>query len=353
MNVTFVASAALVLGVSLQPTSVLAWDNPGDRYLDAHKKYADASCPIEKGRISHFVYFARDREAIRDHVLLTNDNFSGAQIMYPWRQLEPSKGQYDFSDIREDVDYLAAHGKRLFIQLQDASFTPDYKPVPDYLLDADNGGGAVPQYAESGDVEGWVAKRWDDRVQVRFAALLEALGKEFDGEIEGINLQETAIGVTPKVDPSFSPARYAEGIEMNMRAMKAGFPTSTTMQYANFMPGEWLPWEDEGYLKGIYKLGEEIGVGLGGPDLMFKRKGALNHTIAMMHEHDYTAPLGIAIQDGNYIGQTASDEVVRNRPNIVPVLHAFANDFMKVDYMFWVDQEPYFAEDVLPCFPSD
>jgi hypothetical protein len=86
---------------------------------------------------------------------------------------------------------------------------------------------------------------------------------------------------------------------------------------------------------------------------MFKRKGALNHTIAMMHEHDFTAPLGIAIQDGNYIGQTASDDVVQDRTNIVPILHAFANDFMKVDYMFWVDQEPYFEEDVLPCFSSE
>jgi hypothetical protein len=353
MNLAFVASVALALGVSLQAVSAQAWDNPGDRYMDAHRKYADASCPIETGRISHFVYFARDREAVRDHALLTNDNFVGAQIMYPWRQLEPAEGEYDFSAIREDVDYLAAYGKRLFLQLQDASFTPNYKPVPDYLLGADFGGGAVPQYAENGNVEGWVAKRWDNRIQARFAALLNALGEEFDGEIEGINLQESAIGISAETDPSFSPARYAEGLKTNMRAMKAAFPVSTTMQYANFMPGEWLPWEDEGYLRSIYELGEEIGVGLGGPDLMFKRKGALNHTIAMMHEHDFTAPLGIAIQDGNYIGQTASDDVVQDRTNIVPILHAFANDFMKVDYMFWVDQEPYFEEDVLPCFSSE
>ena len=353
MNLAFLASAALVLGMSIPSVSALAWDNPGDRYLDAHKKYADATCPIEKGDMAHFVYFARDREAIRDHALLTSDSFAGAQIMYPWRQLEPLEGQYDFADIQSDIDYLEAHGKRLFLQLQDASFTPDYKPVPDYLLGPDYSGGAIAQYTENGDEEGWVAKRWDDRVQVRFAALLDALGKEFDGKIEGINLQESAIGVSAETDPSFSPARYAEGLKTNMRAMKTAFPTSTTMQYANFMPGEWLPWEDEGYLRSIYELGEEIGVGLGGPDLMFKRKGALNHTIAMMHEHDYTAPLGIAIQDGNYIGQTASDEVVRDRANIVPVLHAFAKDFMNVDYMFWVDQEPYFTEDVLPCFSAD
>jgi hypothetical protein len=95
---------------------------------------------------------------------------------------------------------------------------------------------------------------------------------------------------------------------------------------------------------------------------MVRRKGQLNHALAMMHENEFTAPLGIAIQDGNYIGQTgadfpagseqpkAADLVKANRKNIVPLLHAFANDFLKVQYMFWVNQEPYFEEDVLPSF---
>jgi hypothetical protein len=34
------------------------------------------------------------------------------------------------------------------------------------------------------------------------------------------------------------------------------------------------------------------------------------------------------------------------------MLYEFARDFMKVDYMFWVDQKPYFEEDVLPCLPA-
>ena len=42
-------------------------------------------------------------------------------------------------------------------------------------------------------------------VQDRFNALLQALGAEFDGEIEGINLQETAIEVTNELDATFSP----------------------------------------------------------------------------------------------------------------------------------------------------
>jgi len=184
-----------------------------------------------------------------------------------------------------------------------------------------------------------------------------ALGEEFDGEVEGINLQESAIEVSEKLDSTFTPAGYFEAVKSNMRAVKRAFPTSTTMQYANFMPGEWLPWEDEGYLRGLYETGQEIGVGLGAPDLMFKRRGQLNHAIAMMHEGEFTVPIGIAIQDGNYVGSTGADAHFKDRvdgppetSSMVPLLHTLAQDFLKVDYMFWVDQRPYFKTQVLPCF---
>ncbi len=323
---------------------------PSERYLDAYKKYINAACPLEQDSIKHFVYFARDRDLIHDHPFLKIQRFSGAQIMYPWKELEPEKGRYDFSIIREDYEYLKSHGKKLFIQLQDATFNPGYIGIPDYLLTDEFDGGSIPQYNDNGEVAGWVAKRWNPKVQERFALLLKALGKEFDGKVEGINLQESAIDDKSKIDSSFTPRGYTESLKINMLALKKAFSQSTTMQYANFMPGEWLPNDDKGYLRSIYQYGQEIGVGLGGPDLMIKRKGQLNHTIAMMHEGKFSVPLGIAIQDGNYIEETGNDKVVRDRVNIVPVLHAFAKDFLKVKYMFWVCQEPYFSEDVVPCF---
>lgn len=358
MRYILLVLAASLAGFAAMTANADEWENPGDQYKDAYKDYLEASCPIAPDEISHFVYFSRDRGRIKDHAFLSSDRFAGAQIMYPWRQLEKSKGKYDFSKIRADLDYLKAHDKRLFIQLQDVSFSKTYKPVPKYLMTPAYEGGVVPAMAE-GETIGWIAKRWTPKVQKRYAALLNALGAEFDGEIEGINLQETAIEVSADVDPAFSPAEYAKTIEKNMRALKAAFPNSTTMQYANFMPGEWLPWEDKGYLRRLYETGEEIGVGLGSPDLMVKRRGQLNHPIAMMHQSSYTTPLGIAVQDGNYVGSTGADEHFADRAteptettSMVPMLHAFAQDFLKVDYMFWVDQQPYFETDVLPCFEA-
>jgi hypothetical protein len=324
-----------------------------ERYIDAYKKYSDATCPIKKDSIRHFVYFAKDRELIKDHPFLAYSIFKGAQIMYSWRDLEPEKGKYDFSVLKQDFEYLMKFNKKLFIQLQDVTFNPKYKAVPDYLLTAEYDGGAVFQYNDDGKPEGWVAKRWNKKVRERFSLLLQALGDEFDGKIEGINLQETSIGVK---DSSFSQLDYVNGLKENMLALKKAFNTSTTMIYANFIPGEWLPWDDKGYLRGIYQYGEDIGVGLGGPDLMVKRKAQLNHTLAMMHEGHYTVPLGIAVQDGNYIGETGdTDEETKKQKheNIVPLLYAFAKDFLKINYMFWANQEPYFKTDVLGCFSSD
>ncbi|WP_117232843.1 hypothetical protein [Vibrio maerlii] len=343
---------ALLTTALISTASYAKWDNPVDRYKNEYKNHMSATCPVGSDNIQHFVYFAIDRQAIHDHPLLSHERFVGAQIMYPWEKLEPQRGEYDFSIIREDYEYLKSHGKKLFVQLQDATFYSENKGVPSYLFSPEFDGGAVNQYTDDGVAQGWVAKRWNPEVRERFSLLLEALGAEFDGKIEGINLQESAIGISHAKDPSFTEEKYLAGLKSNMLALKHAFPQSTTMQYANFVNGEWLPWEDKGYLKSLYEYGQEIGVGMGAPDLMVKRRGQLNHALAMMHESEYSVPLGIAIQDGNYIGETGNTEVQNKRNNIVPMLHSFAKDFLKVDYMFWVNQQPYFEQDVMPCFSS-
>lgn len=326
------------------------YENPAKKYSNEYKKYENSPCPVPPNTIKNFVYFSRDREAIKDHPFLKIPRFEGAQIMYAWSQLEPEKGKYDFSIIKEDYQYLLSKGKKLFIQLQDTTFDPNAKAVPKYLLTDEYGGGAVIMLKDNGEPDGWTAKRWNENVRKRFALLLEALGKEFDGKIEGINLQETSIGVVK--DPTFTPEIYVKSIKANMLALKKAFSKSVTMQYANFMPDEWLPWTDKGYLRSIYKYGQEIGVGLGAPDLMVKKDGHLNHALAMMHESKYTVPLGIAVQDGNYTNDDTNSKAYIKHNNMVPMLSAFAKDFLKVNYMFWVDQKPYFMEDVVPCFSS-
>ena len=305
--------------------------------------------------LHHFAWFGGDRENIHTDTLFLNTlALEGAQILYPWRLLERGKGNYDFSAIREDLAFLKSKRKKLWIQLQDVSFSTSRVLVPQYLLnDPAYHGGVAKTYQIRGDSDsvvkesGWVARRWDPAVQERFAALLTALGKEFDGEIEGINLPETALeyGNTGRYfPPGYTNDVYRAAIKTNLSALKKAFPKSIVMQYANFMPGEWRPTDDRGYLKDIYDFAVSNGIAVGGPDLMPSRPGQMGSSYPLIAAVAGRVPTGLAVQDGNLA------EVDKKTGNLVTVcdLIQFATDYLKLDYIFWGTQEPYYSRDIVP-----
>lgn len=222
--------------------------------------------------IHHYVFLGQDRQGITNDTFLSTKAFEGAQLKYMWRELERQKDHYDFGDIQRDLSFLQSKGKKLFIQLQDSSFSPKWVLVPRYLVeDPQFHGGADKQYNLENDdqdratTQGWVARRWDPAVQERYHKLLLALGGEFDGKIEGINLPETAVDIplTGKLCPKdFTADNYRESVLRKMKVLKRAFPRSVAMQYANFMPGALTN------LQSVYRRAKELKVGVGGPDLL-------------------------------------------------------------------------------------
>jgi len=281
----------------------------------------------------HYVFFSRERERIAESNFLSAAPFAGAQLTYSWRELEPEKDSYKFDSIRQDLAFLTAKNKRLFIQLQDVSFDDSIVNLPDYLLP----NGVVKQVSG-----GWIAKRWDAAVQVRFHKLLAALGAEFDGKVEGINLPETSIDDAKL--PDFTFGSYRDAILVNMAALKKAFPKSVTIQYANFMPGEWLPEENHGYLRSVYEAAHKLKVGVGGPDLLPYRPGQLKHAYPLIRESTGIVPTAIAVQDGNYEAQNPQTQ---KRPSIAE-LHQYSKDNLKVSYVFWCTEEPFYSKELLP-----
>jgi hypothetical protein len=303
----------------------------------------------------HYVFFGQDREKIREAAsFFETKALEGAQVTYSWRQLEPEEDKYDFGLVRDDLTFLSARGKRLFIQIQDVTFSESRINVPRYLLrDGRYNGGADKQYhVKEGDEEhavvaGWAARRWDAAVQERFHKLLYALGKEFDGRIEGANFAETSVGFgqSGRLFPKgFTFETYRDAIITNMKALRRAFPKSVVIQYANFMPGEWLPESDRGYLRAVYRAAKELKVGVGGPDLLPHRPGQRQHSYPLIRDAAGVVPTGIAVQDGNYedINPQTGKRVT------VPELLEFATRHLKVDYIFWCTQEPYYSEEVIP-----
>jgi hypothetical protein len=303
--------------------------------------------------VHHYVFFGQDREKIKEaSSFLETKALEGAQVTYSWRQLEPEKDQYDFSAVNEDLAFLTSKGKKLFLQLQDVSFSKTRINVPLYLLrDSQYNGGADRQYSDGDEehavVAGWAARRWDPAVQERFHKLLIALGKEFDGRIEGINFAETSVGFgeSGRLFPKgFSFEIYRDAIITNMKALKRAFPKSVAMQYANFMPGEWRPTDDKGYLRAVYQAAKELNVGVGGPDLLPYRPGQLKSSYPLIREATGIVPTGIAVQDGNF-----EDVNPRTGKRVtIDELIKFATEYLEVDYIFWGTEEPYYSGQVVP-----
>ena len=305
--------------------------------------------------VHHYVFFGQDRDKIKtDSGFLGTEAFEGAQVAYSWRQLEPQKDQYDFSAIREDLAFLTSKGKKLFIQLQDTTFSEARISVPRYLLnDPQYNGGADKQYRvkdndeEHAVVDGWMVRRWDPAVQERLQKLLFALGKEFDGRIEGINFAETSasFGESGRLFPKgFSFETYRDAIITNMKALRQAFPKSVVIQYANFMPGEWRPTDDKGYLRAVYKAAQELKVGVGGPDLLPYRPAQLKNSYPLIREAAGTLTVGVAVQDGNYEDRQPQTQ----KPITIPELFKFATEDLRVNYIFWCTQEPYYSEQLIP-----
>ena len=305
--------------------------------------------------LHHYVYFGMDREKIgTTKSFLETRAFEGAQVSYFWRQLEPGKDEYDFSLIREDLELLTRHGKKLWVKIQDVTFSERWNPVPKYLIqDPQYHGGANRQYEyktndeEHATAAGWAARRWDPAVQDRFHKLLFALAKEFDGRIAGVNFAESSVdfGETGRLYPTgYTPEIYRDALVTNLKALKRAFAKSIALQYANFMPGEWRPSNDKGYLRAVYKAARDSKVGVGGPDLLPYQRGQMGSSYELIREAAGEVTVGIAVQDGNY---AFVNPKTGKRVTITELIE-FATEYLRADYIFWCTEEPYYSNDLVP-----
>ncbi|HEV8283837.1 MAG TPA: hypothetical protein VGQ09_05990 [Chitinophagaceae bacterium] len=309
-------------------------------------------------QIKNFMFIGMDRDLLKDtSTWATNTLFEGVQIAYSWRQLEPAKDEYDFSMIYEDLNLLKKYGKKLFIQFQDVSFSMKYNHAPKYLLqDTIYHGGASKQYQFRNNNEqdyyeaGWVTRRWDTQVQKRLHKLYEALGKQFDGIVEGINTEETSItvGSGPLHPSGFSFKRYRDAFIENLAALKKAFPRSTVIVYANFMPGGYIPGEDTTLLESIYQFAWANNIGVGGPDLLPYKPGQMRNSYKLIRDSYRKVLTGVAVQDGTYRYVNS----VTNKTITAVDIYQFAKEYLHLTYIFWGTEEPFFHSEILPFLRS-
>jgi len=302
-------------------------------------------------QIKNFMFIGMDRELLRNSDYWKPEVFDGVQAAYSWNQLEPTKDEYDFSLIKEDLKFLKKSKKKLFVQIQDVSFSPQRNFAPKYLREEPiyNGGANKTYSFEDYDEteyteEGWATRRWDAEVQKRLHKLYAALGKEFDGIVEGINTEETSIefGSGKLQPPGFTCPRYKEAVTENLAALKKAFSKSTVIVYANFMPGCRVPGLATASLKEVYEFAWANNIGVGGPDLFPYKKEQKSYPL--IKDSYKRVPTSLAVQDGNYnyINPNTNKRITAEE------IYRFAENELHLTYIFWGTENPYFRKETVP-----
>jgi hypothetical protein len=210
----------------------------------------------------HYIIAWPDQSATSVERFLTNPVVRGVKVLYFWRDLEPRKGEYDFSRIEKDLAVVRKHDKQLFIMVYERRWglkmpAPREKmPVPNYLLDDPIYNGAGLPLSNQ---RGWIARLWHPPVMERLCALVAELGKRFDTEpnFEGINTEETAIGLDERPE-DFTTESQLQAWKSYATALGRAFPHSTKLIFLN-----WFQRPEE-----LAKHCAAQGVGFGGPDIV-------------------------------------------------------------------------------------
>ncbi len=278
--------------------------------------------------------------------LLQNPHIRGAQIIYYWKTLEPKENVYNFDLVNADLKFLQSIHKELFIQIQDRSFDPKIIPVPDYLLNKKYNNGVAEQIDFPGEGQplsaGWVAKQWEPNVQERFQKLLKALGQQFDGKINGINLPETAIDLTKKEQSAFDCNHYFDSVLGNLQTLRLAFKNSDVVQYVNFIPCEWN--DDHHHMSRLFNFAKENNIGLGGPDAIPYRRSQMKNSYPFFNENQGKLLVAFAVQEPDYTYRNSKT----GKRFTVEELYNFATTYLGASILFWNIQEPQLSQDFFP-----
>jgi hypothetical protein len=270
--------------------------------------------------------------------------FRGVQVLYSWKDLEPEKGNYDFSMIKADLEVLYEQNKQLVIQLQYKSFREGENRVPAYITGPEYGGGVYETTRGA-----WDPVHWNPDVQNRICALLKALAAEFDNHpnLEALCLPESAPGM-PKgfvknpelgLDYNFNKALPAgfdrfslkentAAIKLYLATIKEAFKHTVVIQYINWNA------VDE-----LMNYANEKGVGIGGPDVMPRSEDTRKLAYPYYPKFSGAVPLGAAVQYPDY--------VVEGTEIPVREIYNFGRDYLKLNYMFWDLNRPPYDKQVL------
>jgi hypothetical protein len=278
--------------------------------------------PARKRNPGHYIAL-NDWDGDAQFIQAVRPGVTGIHKRYPWADLEPQFGVYDFSRVEADLALAAHYGMRLVIMIEDKSFSMDVKRTPSYLHD-----GYTLPYTHGG----WVAKRWDPWVMERLGLLTRELGQRFDAHpwLEGVAFQETAMGFTPQIQAAhgYSPEKYRDALIQVLITTRSHFPRSQVFWYMNYLEGR------QAYLGDVAEAVTDHDIAMGGPDILPDSWPLNFHTYPLYERFKGRMTLFNSVQYDSY-KHVHLDPEAASTYWTPEELFIFARDQLHVDYIFW------------------
>ena len=269
----------------------------------------------------HYIAMGRNDSDQSTMTASVKPGVTGIMKRYTWRSLEPSKGNYDFSEIKRDLDWASAYGMKLVVMIEDKTFKLE-RPTPAYLdtLTPRNRAG------------GYTVVRWNPTVVERMKALLQALGR-FDTHwaFQGVALQESALSFDDTIlnKYAYTPEKYRDAYIGILTAGANAMPNSRMFWFMNFFPRR------QDYIGSVATAVASKGVIMGGPDVLPDDWALQQHTYGFYDKFQGKMPLFGQVESMCYshLHKTGG---YSTKYWTMAELFRFARDQLHVDYMFWV-----------------
>jgi hypothetical protein len=270
----------------------------------------------------HYVAMVRNASSQSLMTASIKPGVKGIQKRYTWRELEPTLGSYNFTEIASDLNWAKAHGMRLIVMIEDKTFKLE-RPTPSYL----------DKYTPRNRAGGYTLVRWNSYVVQRMNALTKALGSRFDSNpyLEGIALQETSLGLGDATLNAFAytPEKYRDAYISMLSAAANNLPTSRVFWYMNFFV------RNQDYIGAIANAVAGKGVLMGGPDVLPDNSSLRTKTYPFYDKFYGRMNLFGQVEDICYRALHMTSGY-RTKYWTMPELFGYARDKLHTDYMFWV-----------------
>jgi hypothetical protein len=270
-------------------------------------------------------YIAMVKWDVDDHPAIIDSikpGVVGFQKRYFWHELEPSFGQYDFSQVQRDLDLLAGQGMQLIVVVEDKSFK-NVKPTPSYLWN---------DYTLQNRAGGYTAKRWSPYVVERMNALTAAMGAHFDGHpnFEGIAVPESSLSLDLDVRKAagYTPEKYRDALIDVLTGAAQNFPTSRIFWYMNYLVG------NQGYLADIASAVAPYGIVMGGPDSFPDDESHNRMVYPLYDQFKGKMPLFCSVQFTSY-KHLHEDTSYPTKYWTMNEIFRFLRDDLHVNYILW------------------